>query len=547
MGLKLTKNREGQYRRMWYATLWIDDKLTSRSLDIPVRGSIPLDANGRFSLQIVGDAAFEKSKRAAQDALQSIIEKSKDDPAHLQKIAYNKATGRKLTEVYLDDLSQLWRELPKRRNTSEDWLKVADSFFSRFAAFAKTQMSGKHGKPCTKLNLVTPEIAQSYFALLEKEYSHETVKKQIRLLSSAYDLWATSGCPNPFAGFFSRNDKSDEIPHEPFSRSQLNRILELAAEDPTIYPLAVTAAFTGMRLGDVCNLQWENVNLDIGLISVVTSKAKILANIPILDMRLEEVLKRQIPASGRLAGPVFPSATRLYATKRDQITKAIKPFIARALFEKELATTPAQLENEVRKPLNLEQVRKIVCAANLPANRRERILDTYTRFKSGETYSKIQAATNRARSVISSDLQTVEALTGETIRPRKALSGKAKIDLLKMTQQSRLKGSHAASLYGWHSFRTTFVTLAIEAGLSPTDIGQIVGHTTTKMTLRYYKPRLKNFADSIRNKLRASAAPQSPDLATAIQSILASTDLTPEAKNAAILALSTKQIAQPNP
>ena len=60
------------------------------------------------------------------------------------------------------------------------------------------------------------------------------------------------------------------------------------------------------------------------------------------------------------------------------------------------------------------------------------------------------------------------------------------------------------------------------------------------MTLRYYKPRLKNFADTIRNKLRAAAAPQSPNLAAAIQTILASTDLTPEAKNAAILALSTR-------
>ena len=62
-------------------------------------------------------------------------------------------------------------------------------------------------------------------------------------------------------------------------------------------------------------------------------------------------------------------------------------------------------------------IRDAVMSARMPAVRRERILDTYTRFRSGTTYSQIQSAPGRARSVISSDLHAVEMLTGESVRP----------------------------------------------------------------------------------------------------------------------------------
>lgn len=553
MGLKLIRDVGGTYRRTWYATMRIEGKLTSRVLHIPVRGKIPVDASGRFSLRIRGDDAFEKSKAAAMTALSHILDSCKDDPAHLEKIAYNKATGSRLVDVPLSELPKRWRLQPKRRGTSETWLGVADTYFERFAKFARSQDLPKGIKSATTVNGISQELAQAYLVQLEGEYSHETVKKQIRLLSSAYELWATSGRPNPFAGFFGRNDKKDEIPHEPFSRAQLDRILELTEEDPLVHALAVTAAFTGMRIGDVCRLRWEDVNLDIGVISIVTSKAKVLANIPILDERFSQVLNRQIPENGHLTGFVFPLAAELYESKQDAVTKSIKPFIARALFERELAATPAQIVDEKKKPANLNMIRDAVLSARMPAVRRERILDTYTRFRSGASYSQIQSATGRARSVISSDLHAVEMLTGESVRPRKALGTGSKIDLLRLTQKNRERGCHAASLYGWHSFRTTFVTLAIEAGISPTDIGQIVGHTTAKMTLRYYKPRLKHFADRIRQQLYpsqgASATTKPPvlaetpqpavdsTLATTIQAILSNPDLTAETRNAAILAL----------
>ena len=76
MGLKLVKDNHGEYRRIWYATMHVNGttRLTSRRLKTPLRGKIPLDADGRFSLNLTGDEAFEKSKAAAAAEWKAILD-----------------------------------------------------------------------------------------------------------------------------------------------------------------------------------------------------------------------------------------------------------------------------------------------------------------------------------------------------------------------------------------------------------------------------------------------------------------------------------------
>ena len=62
MGLTLHKDRNGKYIRSWYAVMIINGKRTTRTLKTPLRGRIPTDEFGVFSLNLKGDAAFEKSK-----------------------------------------------------------------------------------------------------------------------------------------------------------------------------------------------------------------------------------------------------------------------------------------------------------------------------------------------------------------------------------------------------------------------------------------------------------------------------------------------------
>lgn len=65
-------------------------------------------------------------------------------------------------------------------------------------------------------------------------------------------------------------------------------------------------------------------------------------------------------------------------------------------------------------------------------------------------------------------------------------------------------GYAAASLYGWHSLRATFVVLAVEAGVPLPDVQKIVGHTTAEMTMQYFNPTAKHTAERVREQMRGT-------------------------------------------
>ena len=73
MGLVLNKDRDGKYRRVWYAIVCGDGTHWSEKLKTPLRGKIPLDDSGRFSIKLKGDDAFEASKAKALEELAAII------------------------------------------------------------------------------------------------------------------------------------------------------------------------------------------------------------------------------------------------------------------------------------------------------------------------------------------------------------------------------------------------------------------------------------------------------------------------------------------
>ena len=95
-----------------------------------------------------------------------------------------------------------------------------------------------------------------------------------------------------------------------------------------------------------------------------------------------------------------------------------------------------------------------------------------------------------ARGQVSDYLKEAERLTGETYRPRierkRANGHKSARDLLESTRAPREIGKYAASLYGWHNLRHTFVVLALQAGVPVNDVARIVGHGDVETTLTNY-------------------------------------------------------------
>lgn len=585
MGLKLIRNADGEYRRMWYATICHHGKHVSTSTGVSVRGRIPL-ADGKFSLQLTGDAAFEKSRAEALERLQKILDTSREDADIIERKAYRKRTGHKLVDTPLAELAAKWRGLAREHEPGEERMRMYDRFFKLFEDFARAHGEDFGGR-CESVNAITPELAAAFFNWAKGEYSWETVKGIMSLLSGACNRFQTNGQPNPFKAIVKSKRRGEtRISKRPLSEAEIGRVLDEARREDgrgpiPLYALALTAASTGMRLGDVCRLRWADVDLRGGFIDCVTGKTGERVTIPLFE-RLRIELETRAADGTPKSEFVFPAAAAEYEHNRTGVTRAIKFPMARALFPDEEPTDAVQATDEKPRMTSAETLAAIDAAPWLET-KKERVRDTFARFAAGASYAQIAAATGRAKGQISEDLAAVEELTGETIRkgdPRRAPGHRTQAALCRLTRKARAVGKFSASLYGWHSFRTAFVVTAIENGVPLEDVRKIVGHSTEKMTLEYYRPERKHAAERVRRQMRGTVlnhipqgatidadapnaaeraktpvpalpAPTAGDnaaaLANAIQAVLANPAIAPEVKNATVAALAAQLTAATKP
>lgn len=522
MGLKILKADDGGARPTWYARFTRNGQKVNINLGVPIRGTIPVsiseDGKQQFNLAARGDDAFEQSRAAALVALEKMeaVAKTTGDTqavkdaktADIQKRYYRARTGKSIQGVRLADLPALWAAQKRSYTPTEGWKDAVSTWFERFATTA-ARLAAANGKRCETVDEITPEIVTGWFDEIKKAFAWETVTKQMSLMRNAYARYSTGNERNPFADVIMRNRETANArkPHKPLIGAELERLFDYSRENPAVYPLIVTAACTGMRIGDCCNLKWSDVDLHGGFIDCTTRKAGVRASIPIFG-RLCEVLTERAAISCEDAHPsayVFPAAAAMYKANPTAIYRDAKPFFARAVFGDDCEDTPAEVDEagNMIAPPSLESV---IDGARFAEAKRNRLLEVNKRFRTGTPSKDIAAALGVPRSQVSMDLREIEKLTGETLRPRAAATAKRKsaLDLIDKTRERREIGKRAASIYGYHSLRATFVVLATEAGVPLADIARVVGHTTTDMTMEYFNPERKHAAERVRRQMRGT-------------------------------------------
>ncbi|MEI8350053.1 MAG: tyrosine-type recombinase/integrase [Candidatus Omnitrophota bacterium] len=82
--------------------------------------------------------------------------------------------------------------------------------------------------------------------------------------------------------------KKLKVPKEPpryLSKDEISKLLEVSKESH-LYPIIITALYTGMRIGEILNLEWKDIDLSNNTITIRGSKAKsrIFRTIPIHPM-----------------------------------------------------------------------------------------------------------------------------------------------------------------------------------------------------------------------------------------------------------------------
>lgn len=509
MGLRILTGRDGKPRGTWYGRISVKGSMRETNLNVPIAGTIPVDDAGNVLLSAKGDEAFERSRKAAQKAFDTWRKAARTDPAELEQKAYKARTGVSLDGLPLAKLPERWLKQKRGYTPTAKWRQMTETWFARFAAFAAAYAKAHGGKRCETINDITPDIAAAWFADIKKTHAWETVTKMMGLMRGAYKRYATNGRANPFEDIVMRNRETQnaKVPHKPLTAAETERLFDCARDDAELYPLIVTAACTGMRVGDVCNLRWADVDLHGGFINVVTAKAGVRATIPIFG-RLGDVLAERsaLPADGGTPSPfVFPGAADRYARNANGLYLAVKPYFARAVYGDNPADEPTNVDAN-GNPETPRELADVIDGAGFTDAKRTRLLDVYARIKAGERSKDIAAALNVARSQVSMDLREIERLTGEPLRPM-ASKMKARANWwaqIDRTRAERKIGSKAASLYGWHSLRATFVVLALEAGVPLADVQKVVGHSTAEMTLQYFNPETKHAAERVREQMRGT-------------------------------------------
>jgi integrase len=233
--------------------------------------------------------------------------------------------------------------------------------------------------------------------------------------------------------------ETDTVFRKPYSPEELAAIVDTARTDEFIRPILVTGICTAMRRGDCCLLQWNDVDLQRRFITVKTAKTGQTVSIPIFPMLYDE-LKLAAKNQKLNDGFVFPEQARMYQENPDGITWRVKKVLAAAGFrDDEESLQTANKNNEQKK----------AGASPLPSPKRDK----------------------------------AHILRGEIHVTRK-------------------NGLRRASVRDFHSFRVTWVTLALTAGVPLELVQKVTGHKTTDIVLKhYFQPGQEAFRQALQSAM----------------------------------------------
>ena len=484
MGLMLKIQRDGVLRDEWYGVYTEGGKRKVVNLNVPIRGTPPAS----FSLRDQGDEPFEASRQEAQKELDRYAAEAshKGRSEHLTERLIESKTGRALQYVPIADLAARWRKMGRKVRAGEGHLNNCDAHFERFVAF----MQARHPK-AQYLYEVTPEDAAAFVDLTRPQFAPSTAQYGIRLLSKSMSRFLPVGAVNPFAEFVGgrSNVAATVIHRKPFTQDELHALFSAARQDPFMYPLIVTAACTGMRRGDVCALRWSDVDLPAGMLTVRTSKTGKRAEIPIFGS-LREVLAGIKPPHGEY---VFPAAAKMLRQSPRSLSWRFKCLVAASM------DAGVILDHPRVEPATVEAEGVAAIMAKVPeGGRRERILDAFRRYCAGASVRSIEKDTGSARATVSADLNLVQSLIGQPFLPSR--SGDSVTAAVARVTRVRREGGHqkSASIRDWHALRTTYVTLALSAGVPVELVRRVTGHATVDIVLEnYFRPDREQFKSAL--------------------------------------------------
>jgi len=451
-----------------------------------------------------GDDIFEASRQAALEQLRQIVEseKSEADREQLVQRIHRHRYGQKVETVALATLAQQWK--PRKKSTKAFHADNCRRVIQRFVDYMRD-----NAPEIKELGAVQGDHVRKFFEHREgKSISAKTYNTELVLLRGLIrNLEPYAGAYRDFLKTAPARDENT-IHREPFSPDELKDVLIAAEDDPFIRSLIVTAVCTAMRRSDVARLQWRNVDLKKGFITVKTSKTGETVEIPILPLLRDTLITAMGKAKPAPTDYVFPEAAKLLATSPDTIDRRLRQVLQRAGFIDAETAKRVRKAEEGRASLPIlppvTTLRRGLAAlrrVDMTEKRRERMKEILNRYMSGENVPQIAEQMQIARGLVSTRLADVEKMVGSQIIRRPALPAIIRGSTMAEPNADAPR-IRRGSLKGWHSFRTTWITLALSAGVPMELVCRVTGHATTDVVLKhYFRPGREQFKTALQNAM----------------------------------------------
>lgn len=375
-----------------------------------------------LSLRDEGDKAFERSRAQALERLNQVIAEAKQ-----------KNDSAHLVERIYEIKTGERIKTVALNNLPAEWQRIPRRRKpnERYAGQCRSTLTRfvafvrDQNPKAEEMAHVTRDVARVFMeAELSRGVTAKTWNDTLKLLRATFKCLLPAGSINPFSNVPTR--ETETVFRMPFTPEELKAIVDAAREDDFIRPILVTGMCTAMRRGDCCLLKWKDVDLARRFITVKTAKTGATVSIPIFPMLYDELVAlaslRETGAVKLSEAYVFPEQARMYMENPDGITW---------------------------------RVRKVFAAAG---------------FKDAEGNGEADVP----------DENTPEALLRRSSRDVEDVKMRGEI------HADRKEGLRRASVRDFHSFRVTWVTVALTGGVPLELVQKVTGHKTTEIVLKHY-------------------------------------------------------------
>ena len=482
----------------WYGRYNVGGKVMFVNLDIPIEGRRPA------SMRKDGDKAFERSRGHAQEKFDGIVRgaNEKQDSSVYVKKLYEIRTGRQIDSIPLAKLAEEWDKASRKRAGSPRYVKQVHAIFKRFVEFME-----KNYKEAVSLADVSPAMAESFMSSEKaRRLSGRTFNGALILLRSAFKVLSHKGnvVRNPFSGIVTADEETTH--RMPFNRTELEAILRKADDDPFIRPVIVTGIFTAMRRGDCCLLRWADVDLKERFVRVKTGKTGETVEIPLFPLLQGEIEERGVKG-GEF---VFPGPARMYQDNPQGITYRVRRVFEAAGFydEKkedeengEVEEKNVRIDRRPLLPAEELQAAGLKALGKLPegemdAGKREHMTEAFKAYVGGTSLPDVAEKMGMSKSSVSLYLHEMDKLTGlRVLRPAGRIRPEKRLGDVSISQEGSRRRS---SVRDFHSFRVTWITIALAAGVPMELVTRVTGHQTVNVVLKhYFRPGREDFRQAI--------------------------------------------------